>query len=139
MESQYEESIIELGMKLSGELACPLLSVLNHDDDVLRYWLFRSGELIDHYDSFPGCFSEKGGSTSLGGNSELLCETFGLPGVAKEVDQVLHQKDYGLEFQRHLAFAELLELEQELILHGFYDFETRSVPEEVWAKALFVG
>ena len=46
----------ELGTRLSLEFGCPVLAVLNHDDDILWYQLFENGKLADEYDSTPGYF-----------------------------------------------------------------------------------
>src|ERR1017187_6166492 len=49
-DEQNQEIIAELASRLSGELRCSLLAVLNHDDDILWYQLYLSGELVDEYD-----------------------------------------------------------------------------------------
>lgn len=98
-EEQNQEVIAELASRLSGRLKCPLLAVLNHDDDILKYQLFLNGDLLDEYDSTPGYFG--GNEEELddesspvndpqGGNAKLLCETFGANAVS-EVEQILRK------------------------------------------------
>jgi hypothetical protein len=97
-EEQNQEVIAELASRLSGRLKCPLLAVLNHDDDILKYQLFLNGDLMDDYDSTPGYFAgaEEDDDESppvdapQGGNAKLLCETFGVNAVS-EVECILRK------------------------------------------------
>jgi len=55
-DEQEQEVITELAASLSREFGCPVLAVVNHDDDIFWYQLYVSGELADEYDSSPGYF-----------------------------------------------------------------------------------
>src|SRR5579859_7809756 len=55
-DEQDDKIIAELSSWLSGQLTCPLLAVLNHDDDILWYQLYLNGDLMDEYNSTPGYF-----------------------------------------------------------------------------------
>jgi hypothetical protein len=46
-ESQDLGAIAEFAARLSREFDCPVLALLNHDDDILWYQLYLSGELTD--------------------------------------------------------------------------------------------
>ncbi len=72
---QDPAAIEQVGKLLSTRLEKPVLAILNHDDDILHYWLFEKGQVIDKYDSAPGYFSGEDNPPS-GGNAELLCSTF---------------------------------------------------------------
>src|SRR5215469_9831706 len=85
-DEQNGEIIAELASRLSGQFQCPLLAVLNHDDDILLYQLYLSGELVDEYNSTPGYF-EGDASGSEGGDSQKLCAAFGSAAV-KEVERI---------------------------------------------------
>ena len=129
-EGQYHSVITHLATLLSDHLQCPALAFLNHDDDILQYWLFERGELIDTYNSWPGCFEDTGSATPMGGNSEIVCKSFGLPGLSSDIQQILHHGDFVFEFQRHLALAKSLNMNEDLAILGFVDFQTERLPEE---------
>jgi hypothetical protein len=77
-DSQDANEIEEVGFMLSKQQKCPVLAILNHDDDILAYWLFDRGQLIDSYNSAPDYFA---GSMEgdRGGDVDLLCKTLGNP------------------------------------------------------------
>src|SRR5215469_9709716 len=77
-EEQDNKIIAELASWLSGQLSCPLLAVMNHDDDVLWYQLYLNGELVDEYNSTPGYFDDSGDEEIAlagpkGGDAKKLC------------------------------------------------------------------
>ncbi len=114
-DEQDEDAIIELAGWLSREFRCPVLSVLNHDDDILWYQLFLNGVLTDEYDSCPDYFDpDAEPSPPAGGNAQILCDAFGATNVAA-VELVLRtsgldEAGYTFEVERHEELAELLGL-----------------------------
>jgi len=60
-DTQAVDAIQEVGALLSKDPGEPVLAVLNHDDDILCYWLFKEGALIDAYNSAPDSFRRGGG------------------------------------------------------------------------------
>lgn len=102
-DSQDQAIISGLAKRLSGQLNCPVLAVLNHDDDILWYALYCRGELRDEYDSSPGYFD--GDVTEpKGGDAQTLCSLFG----SAQVDDVesilrspLEEAKYVFALQRH--------------------------------------
>ena len=66
--------------------------MLNHDDDILAYWLFEGGELADEYNSCPGYFSG-GDEIPAGGDATKLCAAFGVAAKAKQIEQVLRDRN----------------------------------------------
>ncbi len=105
-EEQNPEVIGDLATRLARELNCPVLAVLNHDDDILWYRLYLSGELADEYDSSPGYFdSSAEPSGPAGGDARKLCDAFGANNVA-EVQRVLRKSSfdedgYAFAVERH--------------------------------------
>jgi hypothetical protein len=73
-EGQDQRLINRLGQQLSSQLACPILSVLNHDDDILCYGLYSPQKKLDEYDSTPGYFEGRN-DPPKGGDAQLLITT----------------------------------------------------------------
>src|SRR5207302_8897170 len=93
-DEQDSAVITELASRLSRELRCPALAVLNHDDDILGYQLYLSGELADEYDSSPGYFDPSAEpSAPAGGDAKRLCQAFGA-GDQTAVETVLRKSSY---------------------------------------------
>jgi alanyl-tRNA synthetase len=110
-EDQDMEVLSQMASRLSEELRCPVLAVLNHDDDILWYQLYADGELIDDYNSSPDYFEEVEESTGpSGGDAEGLCRAFGSRKVA-EVKRILQEPfgdKYTFAVQRHEDLARAL-------------------------------
>src|SRR5262249_2983099 len=108
-DQQREEDIVSVARTVSQDLHCHVLAVLNHDDDILLYWLFANGELLDRYNSSPSHFTD-GDNTPTGGNAVELCAAFEVPAKVAEVEKALHHTCYVFAHERHSALAELLGL-----------------------------
>ena len=112
-DEQDTDVLEELAALLSRELSCVTFAVLNHDDDVLIYWLYENGTLSDHYDSAPGYFSGDDDEPS-GGDAYRLCRAFGVPDQVAEVEDVLRtpsfseDEHYLFAIERHLDLIEAL-------------------------------
>jgi hypothetical protein len=99
--------IAELASRMSREFQCPVLAVLNHDDDILWYQLHEAGKLTDEYDSSPGYFdsSAEEPAPPAGGDAQKLCSLFSAADVAA-VERILRKSlldedGYAFAFQRH--------------------------------------
>lgn len=110
---------------LSLKLTCPALAVLNHDDDILMYALYRSGELMDEYNSYPGYWEETDeGSVPVGGDARKLCDLFGMSGDVEKVGHVLRSSneddgEFVFAMDRHAALAEALHWRDVPFQQGF--------------------
>lgn len=126
--------IAELAARLSRELRCPLLAVLNHDDDVFRFQLYQSGELADEYDSSPGYFDPSAEpSAPAGGDAQKLCSAFGAGSVA-EVESILRRSSvdedgYTFELDRHTDLARALGTPSFGVGAGFHSVSDGEMPE----------
>lgn len=143
-DEQNQEIIAELASQLSGKLRCPLLAVLNHDDDILWYQLYLSGELVDEYDSAPGYFDTEDEETAMrgpeGGDAKKLCAAFETDAVA-EVERSLRKpsaEDNGYVFavERHDDLVGALGIPSFGVGFSFRSFSNDDMPEDLEEKDL---
>lgn len=133
-DEQDPKVLAKLASRLSSRFSCPVLAVLNHDDDVLWFRLYKSGDLLDEYDSYPG-FSE-GDDTATqprGGDARALCDAFGSSNYA-EVERVLRttsldEDGYTFAVERHDELAQALELPSYGVGTGFNYIVEDELPE----------
>lgn len=126
--------------RLTAELDCVALYVTNHDDSVLYYRLYRSGRILDNYDSCPGYF-EGPSSRPERGDGEILCDTFGVSSARDRVDEILHYDRhakeneasgrYVFEIDRHHDLADALGLPMIAVGFGYV-----YLAEGRWPKGL---
>jgi hypothetical protein len=96
-ESQSQKEIILFSGSISKELKCSAWAVMNRDDDMLVYQLYKEGELVDQYSSVKaavyfgvvesGEFEEEDESdyAPTGGDATVLCELMGNGGDCEAV------------------------------------------------------
>ena len=133
-DDQDQSVIGALALKISGDLACPVLAVLNHDDDILWYQLYVAGKLVDEYDSTPGYFDPSAKpSVPAGGNAALLYSAFGAGGVVA-VESVLRKPSYGhggyaSAHDRHADLVQALGLPEYVVGVAYASFERGEFPD----------
>ncbi|MCX5963234.1 MAG: hypothetical protein NT070_08820 [Cyanobacteria bacterium] len=128
-------SIVLIGNLLSQSLNVSVLGTLNHDDRILRYWLFEAGAIVDAYDSRPDYFNKffldlneedddemKDIDTTQISRPEKLKDCLKLNIDLAKVKKILRNK-YPLETIRHQAFATELGLPHWSVGVGYYDVE----------------
>ncbi len=129
-DTQDEVAIQRVGALLSRATDAPVLAVLNHDDDILCYWLLEHGLVSDSYNSCPDYFGESGEEESdPGGDANRLCEALSVPSAAAAVDEVLRNEDYGFAVDRHTALAAGLGLPPCSVGLGYQYLENGETPE----------
>ena len=132
-DSQNPNEIAGLAAKLSKKLKCPLLVVLNHDDDILWYQLYLKGKLTDEYDSTPGYFDPKAQpSAPAGGDAAKLCAAFG--GDPAAIETVLRTSghdsaDYLFAVDRHAALVEALGISDYAVGTSYKSFDNDELPD----------
>jgi hypothetical protein len=121
-QSDTQDEAIWLGVaqQLSQKLNCPALAVMNHDDDILCYALYRSGTPLDEYNSCPDYWATAGAADApSGGNAQALCDAFGMPGNPVEVERILRrmpkyddgedEEGFVFEWERHAGLIKALD------------------------------
>ncbi len=125
-ESQDMQALVELGSALSAHFACPVLALLNHDDDLLCLALFEAGREVDQYNSNPGMFDENGDGeydaadgmpAPQGGDAVRLAAAFGVEGAA--VESALRGDGFVMAVERHQALAAALGLPAAAVGMGY--------------------
>jgi len=112
-ESQDVRELADLAKRLSAHFQCPVLAVLNHDDDILYFELYERGEKTDEYNSSPAYFSDDAGGPNepVGGNANRLAAVFESDDAAA-IEFILRKpsSDYVFQTQRHRDLAAALGL-----------------------------
>lgn len=133
-DDQSFDAIEKVGTELSSALNAPVLGILDHDDDILCYWLFESGQLTDEYNSCPSYFDE---IADPSGPSEFdaakLCAAFGCHQKVDRVAKVLQKSSfdedgYVFAMERHQDLAEALELPDWGVGTGYGSIENGELP-----------
>lgn len=131
---QDTDLIGNLASCLSSRFQCPVLAILNHDDDILWYQLYENGELTDQYDSTPGYFDPAAEpSPPTGGNATKLVTAFGSTNPTG-VDRVLRKSSfdddgYVFAFERHAELMQALGLPDYGVGTAYASFERDELPE----------
>jgi hypothetical protein len=104
---------------LSQRFTTTAFGVLNHDDDILAYMLYRDGKKLDDYESRPGFFT----GTELppaGGDAKILSSAFEQPTAGPALHAILHPPELPLlALEQHRQIVAALGLPKELIGFGF--------------------
>jgi hypothetical protein len=133
-DDQNHDHIAELAEMLSSRFQCPVLAVLNHDDDILWYQLYDNGRLTDEYDSAPDYFEPAAEpEPPKGGDARLLCAAFGSSRF-EDVDEALRkpsadERGYTFAFERHLDLVKALTLPDIAVGASYSSFESDQCPE----------
>lgn len=134
-DSQDEKIISSLAERLSANLKCAVLALMNHDDDILWYRLYSAGNKIDEYNSCPDYF-EFGGDGEprgpTGGDAKKLRKVFG-NGDAEEIERILRapMEDYAFAIERHLDLCKALGLPIYVAGTAYASFEQGEIPEGI--------
>lgn len=133
-DNQDQQVISSLATELSEKLRCPVLAVLNHDDDILWYQLYKNGMLQDEYDSSPGYFDPSAEpSAPAGGDAAKLSAAFG-SAKTEEVERVLRKSafdddGYAFAFERHGDLVRALGISPFGVGTAYASFEYDQLPD----------
>ncbi|WP_165252606.1 hypothetical protein [Paludisphaera soli] len=130
-DTQATAPILAVGAALSRDLDARVLAVLNHDDDVLDYWLFADGEIADSYCSDPDYFEDDEETPPPGpGDPARLCGLLRPGADAAAVEKVL-RGEYVFAAERHEELAQLLELPDWSVGLGYKYVDEGEMDEEL--------
>lgn len=125
-------ALVDLAADLSEYFGCPALAVQTAHEELLRYWLFADGELLDTYQSPAPAMNM---TASLGGNPDFLVQHFNTDASPEEIHEILHcsDQDCGLTLaaDRHLGLVELLDLPLCSVGYGFCDLDSGEYPDDL--------
>lgn len=127
-DSQDVGVITELGTSLSRELDVPVLAFLNHDDDVLCYWLFERGWLTDAF-----CSDEEFGAMAdvrRTPDAARLCGALGRADHRDAVERLL-QEEQTFAIDLHQNLAEELALPSYCVGFGYTYVSDGELDEEL--------
>jgi hypothetical protein len=133
-DEQDTDVMATVASHLSVELQCPVLAVLNHDDDILLFQLYVQGDLADEYNSNPGYFDPSSGSSEpAGGLSQKLCDVFEVEDVLS-VERVLRKSTfagdgYDFEIERHEDLIRALNLSEYAVGTSYTYIQNDELPE----------
>ncbi|NHZ98399.1 hypothetical protein [Massilia sp. CCM 8734] len=137
-ECQDPQVLGALAQSLSAFFACPVLALLNHDDNFLYLELYENGAKTDQYNSNPAAFSEDdedGFGVPQGGDAARLCAAFGAADVGA-VEAVLRDESFMMAVERHERLAEALGLPAFSVGLGFtYAEANDGVPENCFVPS----
>jgi hypothetical protein len=129
-EKQDEKIIDRLGQQLSLTLGSPVFGVLNHDDDILCYWLHSAGRKLDEYNSAPGYF-EGDQIPPKGGDAVLLAKTLAPQASHELIERVLRNTDYVFAVERHAALLSTLGMPSFAESMGYRYIDRGELPKDL--------
>lgn len=137
-DEQDTEQIAALSLRLSRDLGCPVLAVVNHDDDVLWFSLAVNGKTVDTYDSNPAYFDDLAPSEPGGGDAALLARVFGVGDVAR-IEAVLRASGdgaYAFASEQHSDLVDALGLPRFAVGTAFATFVRGEAPPDLTAAEM---
>jgi hypothetical protein len=136
-EDQQRETLHQLGLDLCTHFNCPVLAVMNKNDDVLWYQLFNKGGVVDEYNSTPDYDGRGRSSRPEGGDADLLCMVFGVDQEEK-VERVLRRPSNSERYlsaeTRHWDLMRSLKLPLFAVGMGFTYISQGDIPEGLNVK-----
>lgn len=142
--SEFGAEFSDFGIRMSAHFRCPVLAILNHDDDVLYFELYENGVKIDEYDSNPGFAEDKLHTEPSGGNASHLAAAFHVPNSQiQTIEAILRKTDYVAEVDRHEDLAAALGIPKFAVGVGFLHIDYGDplpwIPESTYILTNQVG
>ena len=113
---------------VSQTLNAPCLVVANHDDDILMYELFESGQLTEEFNSNPGYFGQSGSSSQ--GRGTRLCAAWGVLEARFAVAALL-RSHHAFAVELHVELAKAIGLPDHAVGLGFNYVDEGDLPPTI--------
>lgn len=133
---RQDDTIIHFARTLSQQLETVALAAMNHDDDILYYWLFDCGAEKDRYNSCPWYFQDTADRPPQGGDAKTLASVLGRSNVAERLDHILHcdadpdmEGPYTWQTERHADLVETLGLPKWAVGYGYNYLADEDFPD----------
>ena len=140
-DSQDTEVIDKLAKQLSSQLSTSVLAVMNHDDDILMYWLFSRGVMLDSYNSARDYFTDAAEPAGPeGGKANVLCNLYGSDdqsAVKRVLEGILD--DYAFAMDRHRDLVSLLSLPLSSVGMSYGGAKEGYLPDGVSEEDIFLS
>lgn len=125
-DDQDENELRRLAMVISKELSTCVFAFLDHDSDILLYFLYEQGQAVDEYNSSPDYFQQANERTRqrCRGNAEALLKHCVSGTRLEDLEKIIHQPEehpFAEEILEELA--PLLGMDQARLHLGFNYFE----------------
>lgn len=129
-EKQDLDALRDLAKSMAKDLGKPVLTALNHDDDVLWLALAEGSSVTDVYNSDPAYFDDGDAALPEIRDVPRLCRAFGVAERALEVTTLFKKtrEDFVFEVDRHEKLLELLNISA-MGLAGFNYLSQGESPE----------
>lgn len=135
--TQDDGHIREMAGRLSSRLHAPTIAFLVHDSDLVCYWLYDDGRLLDEFNSCPDYFDRNASPDDSPGQPEVLLRYCRQGTTLEAVAQVLNDREHVFAEDQLVKLADLLGINADRV-HTDY----RYVGEELGPSdldATFVG
>jgi hypothetical protein len=118
----------KVGHRIAAAVGGHALHVLVHDDDVLAYWLWQDGQLIDRYHSAPGYFGEENRAEEepLVGEPARFAFVLGEAGRRRLREVLRHGDSKVMESERLAGLGRLLGIRQAVQAYEYLNEEDGS-------------
>lgn len=131
--------VSEMAQRISKQLRCVAFAVINYNDETLLTWLYRSGELIDAYNSQPGYLNSKleENHQPIGANPDKMAKVFkniqltDLSPITRRPSYP--DENYCTATDRHADIVSVLRLPRFAVGTGFYTVKIGDIPADLVA------
>jgi tetratricopeptide (TPR) repeat protein len=131
-----------ISTKIAKFISNDVFHLIVHDDDIFFYYFYRSGKLIDRYNSWPDSFEEvsEDEKQQCQGHPELFQDLLRKPESLSKLKTLLTADKFTFESERMTQFVKLFGLSNALTSYDYLRSEDRDEDEiEGWKQFVHIG